>query len=146
MMLLRKSKRNVKRLVFHHFGKQPPKGMNAAKIRRMHIEDRGWDDIGYHGVIMPDGELQGGRPVDEAGAHTFGFNRGSLGIMFVAGLQREGYTIPTRAQLETARLLIAECRDYYGNDIDICGHRDLRPTLCPGFDIKHWLETDRIKA
>ena len=143
--LFRRSKRNINRLIFHHFGEQPPEGMNAARIRTMHINDRGWDDIGYHGVIMPDGELQAGRPIDEAGAHTFSFNRGSIGIMFVAGLNHQEYTHPTREQLKTARRLVEECREYYG-DIEVCGHRDLRPTLCPGFDIKHWLKTNRVMA
>ena len=133
-------------MIFHHFGNHPPDGMNAAKIRHMHIHDRGWDDAGYQGVIMPDGEFQIGRPVDQAGAHTWGFNRGSIGIMFVAGLKPGAeFTKPTRAQLSTARMIIEEQKKYYPG-LEICGHRDLRPTLCPGFDIKHWYKTDEVRA
>lgn len=146
MIYLRKSKRKISRLIFHHFGEIPPKGMNVPKIRQMHIVNNGWDDIGYHAVIMPDGSFSIGRPIDEAGAHTWSFNSGSIGIMFMAGIDRSlGYTKPTKEQLNTARAFIKECRKYYGNNLDICGHKDLRPTECPGFDVKYWVKTGKIR-
>ena len=52
----------------------------VAAIRRWHIEDRGWSDIGYHWVIDRDGTLVRGRPETVVGAHTQGHNTGSIGI------------------------------------------------------------------
>lgn len=142
---LRKSKRSISKLIFHHFGTQPPEGMNTAKIRVMHI-NKGWSDIGYHGVIMPDGEFQLGRDIDKMGAHTRGSNKGSIGIMFMAGLKRgHEFTKPTQAQLITARLIIEEQKRHY-QGLEIFGHRDRAATLCPGFDIRHWYETNEVRA
>lgn len=150
MRYLRRSKRKIGRLIFHHFGPPPPSGTNVRSIRKMHTDEkphgRGWDDIGYHGIIMPNGDFQIGRDVDNAGAHTFGFNTGSIGIMFVAGLaDGASHTEPAPAQLKTARELINECEEYYPS-VEVKGHRDLRPTLCPGFDIQHWMATGEVRA
>lgn len=136
----RKSKRNITRLIFHHFGESVPDGVDVPAIRAMHINDREWDDIGYQGVIMPDGSLSLGRDVDQAGAHTWGFNKGSIGIMFVAGSPEGGVTKPNDKQLATARAIIDEQLSYYGK-LEVLGHRDLRATHCPGFDVKRWRET-----
>lgn len=144
-IFLRKSKRNINRLIFHHFGASIPADMTAAKIRYMHINGRKWDDIGYQGVIMPDGLFCNGRDVDVAGAHTWSFNNQSIGIMFLAASDVGGLTRPTDAQLATARKIINEQKSYYGNDLSVVGHRDLRPTHCPGFDVSHWYKTNEIR-
>ena len=57
--------------------------MSAASIRRFHIEERGFSDIGYHWVIDVDGELEKGRPMTEQGAHVSGENKGNIGICLV---------------------------------------------------------------
>jgi hypothetical protein len=41
---------------------------DVAEIRRWHLA-RGWNDIGYHFVIRPDGEVEVGRMLHEIGAH-----------------------------------------------------------------------------
>lgn len=146
MAYLRKSKRSISRLIVHHYGNVPPAGTNVETIRKMHVEGRGWDDIGYHGIIMPDGEFQIGRDVDIAGAHTWSFNRGSIGIMLVAGLAKgDTHTRPTAAQLQTLKAIISEQERYYPG-LSVVGHRDLRPTLCPGFDVAHWRKTGIVRA
>lgn len=144
---LRKSKRPIKRLIFHHFGASVPEGMDVSQIRYMHMSPkpigRGWDDIGYHGLIMPDGLFCLGRDVDKAGAHTWSFNTGSIGIMFVAASPVGGVTRPSKAQLDTAMRIIAEQDEYY-DDYEVLGHNNLRPTHCPGFDVPHWVVTGQI--
>jgi len=95
---------------------------------------------------MPDGEFQIGRNIDRMGAHAKGSNRGSIGIMFVAGIRRgHDYTTPTGSQLITARLIIEEQRRYYP-DITLFGHRDVAATFCPGFDIYHWYQTNEVRG
>ena len=39
----------------------------------------GWDDIGYSFMIGGDGSVFEGRGWDRVGAHTYGFNKRSLG-------------------------------------------------------------------
>ena len=145
MIFLRPSKRRITKLIFHHFGPTPPPKTNVASIRQIHI-DRGWADIGYHGIIMPDGEFQIGRDIDRMGAHAKGSNQGSIGIMFVAGIRRgHDYTTPSRYQLTSARLITEEQRRYFP-DVVLLGHRDVAATLCPGFDIHHWYQTNEVRA
>ena len=141
---LPKSKRSISRLIFHHFGASAPKGYGVPEIRHMHIEGRKWDDIGYHGAIFDEG-FQTGRSVHDAGAHTWGFNRASIGILFFAGSPEGGLTIPSQEQQKIAWEIIEEQRGYYGDGLEIVGHRDLRPTHCPGFDVPHWVRTNEIR-
>lgn len=44
---------------------------------------RGFDGIGYHILIEPDGQCHNGRPFNEVGAHVKGHNEGSIGICLV---------------------------------------------------------------
>lgn len=55
----------------------------AAKIRDIHIKQRGWSDIGYHFVIQPNGTVEQGRNLDQIGAHVEGHNMGNAGICLV---------------------------------------------------------------
>ena len=49
--------------------------------------ERGFDEVGYHLIILRDGSLQVCRNVNEIGAHTLkGHNRYSIGIAFVGGI------------------------------------------------------------
>ena len=43
--------------------------VDAAMIREWH-KTKGWSDIGYHFVIMPDGLCEEGRPLYRPGAAT----------------------------------------------------------------------------
>lgn len=51
----------------------------ADEIDRVHRR-RGWLRIGYHFIITSEGEIQKGREIEQAGAHSRGFNDCSIGI------------------------------------------------------------------
>jgi len=55
----------------------------AAWIRRWHIDRNGWDDIGYHLVIQPCGEVERGRGLNVQGAHVASDNYGNVGICLI---------------------------------------------------------------
>jgi N-acetylmuramoyl-L-alanine amidase. len=74
------------KIVIHHsasptevrrFGKALP--VNAAMIREWH-KAKGWSDIGYNFLIMPDGQCEEGRPLDRPGAHCKMGHRNSIGV------------------------------------------------------------------
>lgn len=56
------------------------KYINPEIIRQDHIKNRGFDNIGYHILLQPDGETQAVRPLNEVGAHVAGHNTGNIGI------------------------------------------------------------------
>jgi len=74
------------KIVIHHtasptevrrLGKIVP--VDAAMIREWH-KTKGWIDIGYHFVIMPDGRCQEGRHIYQPGAHCNVERRNFIGI------------------------------------------------------------------
>ena len=107
-------------------------------IRRWHVEERGWSDIGYHWVIESDGRLCLGRSVYLMGAHVRGRNKESLGVCLVGD-----NTIETRKwnkkQIGTLKELSKACQLVFP-DLRVVGHRDLsETTACPGLDIQEVL-------
>jgi N-acetylmuramoyl-L-alanine amidase len=110
-----------------------PTGMfcNAETIRRWHVDERGWDDIGYHFVILPDGTVEDGRPLETPGAHVSGHNSRSIGLCLVGGKGGFNFTI---AQIRAARVLIQGLQIRWPL-ATVQGHRDLDPGKeCPQFD------------
>ena len=57
----------------------------VTEIRRWHVEERNWSDIGYHAIIHRDGSVGYGRPVERSGAHCRGRNKSSIGVSLVGG-------------------------------------------------------------
>lgn len=114
-----------------------------AEIRRWHMQDRGWRNIGYHWVIGRDGKVLAGRPETEIGAHVVDHNRGTIGICLIGGhgsTERDRFAQHfTPAQDITLRQLLqgigmrAQIRR-------ISGHNEYAAKACPGFTVSKWLE------
>lgn len=103
-------------------------------IRRWHVQNNGWDDVGYHYVITVDGRVQTGRNINEVGSHVKGFNNVSLGICLI------GIDKFTGVQWLRLRGLVRQLKKKYPG-AQILGHysKDRRKT-CPGFDVDRWIE------
>lgn len=71
----------------------------ATDIDRWHRE-RGFNGIGYHYVIRLDGKLEKGRDVSLAGAHCKGWNKRSIGICYIGGLDENGRPADTRTNAQ----------------------------------------------
>ncbi len=119
-----------------------PLAEKVAEIRRWHVQQRGWRDIGYHWVIDRDGNVAPGRPENEIGAHVEGRNSGTIGICLLGGYGAKADD-PfeknfTAAQAATARRLIAEikCRTAIQK---VLGHNDYAAKACPGFRVEEWI-------
>ncbi len=73
----------IKRVVIHVTDSPDDKDFRAADINRWHLA-RGWSGgIGYHLVICRDATIERGRPEATIGAHAFGYNAHSLGVVWV---------------------------------------------------------------
>lgn len=111
------------------------------EIRRWHVEDRGWSDIGYHYVIDRDGKIGTARPLGRVGAHTKGHNTGSVGIALLGGFggaQDDGFDAHyTPAQDKAARELITAIMAKH-QIAKISGHNEYAAKACPCFDVQAW--------
>lgn len=101
----------------------------------------GWDDIGYNFLISSNGQVYVGRGWDAVGAHTKGYNYGSVGISFIGTYMS---IPPTEAQLNACLALLDEGLRLkkLANDYHIYGARQFGATESPGDSlyrqIKKW--------
>lgn len=111
--------------------------MNATAndINRWHRQ-RGFDEIGYHFVILRSGEIQRGRAIEKVGAHCKGHNLCSIGIAYVGGLNESKQSADTRTgnQKNALVALLKMLIKQYPKINKISGHRDYCNTMCPSFD------------
>lgn len=86
------------------------------------------DDVGYHFFIRKNGELELGRALTEAGAHTIGQNHNSVGVCLSG---RENFT---QDQFSTLVKLVNYLRRTFG-DIPVHPHRKFATyKTCPNFN------------
>ena len=111
----------------------------VAEIRRWHVQQRGWRDIGYHWIIDRDGAVAPGRRETEIGAHVEGHNRGTTGICLLGGY---GASVDdpfeknfTAGQALATKRLIAVIRGQTAIR-KVSGHNHYAPKACPGFDVR----------
>jgi|TARA_R110001606_G_scaffold398504_1_gene577724 N-acetyl-anhydromuramyl-L-alanine amidase AmpD len=143
----------IKKLVVHCSATRPDHFVDRDIINEWH-KKRGFNQIGYHFVILRDGTIQNGRPPVVMGAHAKGHNKGSLGICLVGGLNQETGRAEnnyTPAQMDTLEKLLDSLEKTHSPEV-ILGHRDLSPDLnkdgvitsnewtkaCPCFDVGTW--------
>lgn len=113
------------------------------EVRRWHVEERGWRDVGYHWLIDRDGTIVKGRDESDIGAHVAGHNSTSIGVSLFGG---HGSSNDdrfednfTQEQAAALRQLIVQIKDRY--DIKkISGHNEYSNKACPGFRVRPWLE------
>lgn len=129
-------KRNKTHYIVIHCADTPASmDIGAKEIRRWHVEDNKWSDIGYHFVIRRDGRREIGRNIDVSGSHVKGFNSVSIGICMVGGKGGNNFTI---AQFKELEKLVKEMVKKYP-DAEVVGHCDLNAgKTCPSFNVIKW--------
>lgn len=123
----------IKYIVVHH---SAAKGKNAQYYAAYHINKRGWPGIGYHFVIERDGTIKQTNLLTTVSYHVKGYNTASIGISLSGNFEEQK---PTPAQLAALIHLIKTLKRKISPALQVKGHRELRPTLCPGkhVDMKH---------
>lgn len=117
-------------IVLHHSGASGSLS-TAVDVHRLHLK-RGWSGIGYHFFIRRDGTVETGRPLEDVGAHAYGYNDNTVGICLAGNFDVE---TPTERQFAAAAKVVGTlCRlyDLQPNDRNIIGRCDLNATDCPG--------------
>lgn len=124
----------INAIVIHCSASRAGVDLRAADIDKMHKE-RGFTGIGYHFVVDLDGRVEVGRPLPQDGAHcnTPGlsgqsYNKHSIGICYVGGLDRDGNPADTRTPAQRVALddLVHKLIQEYPI-VEVLGHRDASP-------------------
>lgn len=144
--------RNLNEIIVHCTATQPhfmagrPLADKVAEIKRWHVSDNGWRDIGYHFLIDRNGDIANGRPLAQSGAHTRGRNKGSIGIALFGGhgsSETDNFDDNfTPEQGASLRNLIASLQSEHGQ-MAVNGHNQYAAKACPGFSVPDWLKTKR---
>lgn len=114
----------------------------VAEIRRWHVRDRGWKDIGYHYLIDRNGTVVTGRPLETIGAHTQGHNTGTVGVCLIGGhgsAETDKFEQNFTAQQDNAlRKVLADLIRKYPSIRKVSGHNQYAAKACPGFNVPSW--------
>ena len=141
--------RTIKHIAIHCTATKEGVDIGFEEIDRWH-KKRGWKGCGYHYIVRLDGQVEVGREEKEIGAHVKGYNRHSIGVVYVGGLDSNMKAKDTRtdAQKEELICLIKNLKAVHPG-AEILGHRDFSKDLnnngiiepfewqkvCPCFDV-----------
>ncbi|XP_017053439.1 peptidoglycan-recognition protein SC1a/b isoform X8 [Drosophila ficusphila] len=103
-------------------------------VQSFHMDSWDWDHVGYNFLVGGDGRVYEGRGWDYVGAHTKGYNTGSVGISFIGTFTK---TIPNERQLKACQLLLEEGvrLKKLSPNYRLYGHRQLSATESPGEEL-----------
>ena len=134
--------RVINKIIIHCAATPEGKDYTVEQIRQWHTSPKpkgnGWKDIGYHFVIYRDGSVHPGRPIEQIGAHTSGYNANSIGICYIGGCAKDGKTPKdTRTTEQKAAMvkLVTELRRRFPN-ASVHGHNEFANKACPSFNVQ----------
>lgn len=147
----RESTRDITEFVAHWTGTFTNQNTTARDIHSWHLE-RKWNGCGYHYVILRDGKLQRGRPLNIKGAHAYdyGHNNYSIGVTFVGGFNcASGTPNPERylssdsftsEQWNTFNMFVESFYAIWPGG-QAWGHNDTSKSgkIDPGFDVQQYV-------
>lgn len=98
---------------------------------------RGWSGVGYHRVVGLDGERWQGRADAAIGAHVEGRNTGTLGLVYVGGVAKDGKTAKDTRTAAQKIALEEELHDHIQRFriSKISGHNEYAARACPSFAV-----------
>ena len=126
--------RSIKEIIIHCSATKH--GITTKQIKRYHVNEKGWSDIGYHFVIESDGSIHQGRPINQPGAHCKGHNSKSIGICYIGGRDAKGKLWRINRRQEQA---LADCINglfmELGKTVPVKGHNQYNAHKeCPCMD------------
>ena len=129
--------REINKIIIHCTKTREGQDISVDTVRKWHVEDNGWSDIGYHFFIDINGNLHDGRDITRKGAHTLGHNDDSIGVAYAGGVSDDLAWKDTRnkEQKETLLFLLTYLKTLFPK-VEIYGHRDFSAKECPSFDAR----------
>lgn len=129
--------RKINKIIVHCTATPEGREVTKEDLKKWHVDERGWSDIGYHFFIDLQGDLHECRPIERTGAHCKGQNFDSIGIAYAGGSDKDGNPKDTRTKIQKAALedFLCYLKVLY-SEAKIYGHRDFSKKACPSFDAR----------
>lgn len=141
--------RKIDKIIIHCSATPEHRNVSVEDLRREHIQNRGFKEIGYHYIITLDGEIHKGRPEYEIGAHALGHNANSIGVCYIGGVEENNVTKPkdTRTPEQRRSLIdiVKRLQASYPN-ATVHGHNEFANKACPSFNVQDELYTFQLKT
>ena len=134
-------------IVIHCSATPATMDIGVEKIREWHVDDNGWDDVGYHHIITRDGTLEPARPEEMQGAHAPAANYRSVAICMIGGSNSNGdwednFLDPQWVTLKALLLNLIEKYEIK----KIIGHYQVDDKKeCPSFKVPDWLAKEGLQ-
>lgn len=129
--------RDIDKIIVHCSATPEGRHTTVEEIKQWHLQ-RGWKDIGYHYVIYLDGTIHRGRPESVVGAHCSGYNKNSIGVCYIGGVDKDGKTpkdTRTEGQKRALREILNRLKKAYPK-ATLHGHNEFASKACPSFNVK----------
>ncbi len=138
--------REIKYLTLHCTA--TPQTTTVESIKNHWKNVLGWSAPGYHWLIKPDGTAVNLLPIEEVSNGVRGYNKNSIHISYIGGIDPKGKALDNRTDLQKLRTieLLQKYKKMFPDAI-IKGHRDF-PNVqkeCPSFEVSEWLQCIGIK-
>lgn len=116
----------------------------VRRTQRFHQETRGWSDIAYNWLVCRHGVIYEGRGwgVRSAANGTDEGNDGYHAVCYLDDDQRG--TDLTAAAAAAIGVVVREC-GAHGFGSEVRPHSSLKPTACPGEELREWIVNQRWK-
>jgi len=129
--------RPIRMILWHHFEIPAAReyvGIETMRrVRRYHVETRGWRDVGYNWLFAPDGDIFAGRSLTSGeGAHTIGHNDDSVGLGMCLNADEEDPALFPEMRQNVLAVSAALCEVFGLGADDLYFHRDFAEKTCPG--------------
>ena len=124
--------RAIKKIIIHCSATDSIVYDNIESIRRWHVDQNHWFDVGYHYFIRKNGTIELGRPLYIVGAHCVDHNIDSIGICF------SGNTLFKDEQFISGRKLLKNLFDVFSLDYShVYPHNYFNNSkTCPNFTME----------
>ena len=126
-------------IVIHCAATKASMDIGLTEIRKWHVQDNGWRDVGYHYIIRRNGEVELGRSIRDTGAHAAGYNHKSVSVCMVGGMAEDNSAENNFTPHQWVALIIEikKLSEMYP-DAKIIGHNEISEKECPSFDVQKW--------
>lgn len=123
-------------VVIHHSGLSGE--TDPIVIQRKHL-NKNWDDVGYHFMVGPAGQVYEGRRLIYKGSHVELANTGKIGILVMGNFEKALFGLlgksPSETQMASVKRLIVALKILFPTLTTLGAHKDYKKTECPGSEM-----------